>query len=161
MADKKRRVLSIDTGSAIVGWAIVDDLGNKLKQIDYGAVTTEKGVDMSLRLKKIYKDLDEIIKKYNPTEAAIESLFYFKNQKTVITVAQARGVIILAAANNNLPVFDYTPLQVKSAVTGYGRAEKKQVQFMVTKIFNLKEIPKPDDVADALAVGVCHLNTVK
>lgn len=156
-----KKVLGIDCGTAIVGWAIVEKLGSKFEQKGFGVVTTEKGNDMYLRLKKIYAELLEIIQKYEPSEMAVEDLFYFKNQKTVISVGQARGVIMLAGANSGLPVFDYTPLQVKSAVTGYGRAEKSQVQQMIQRIFNLKELPKPDDAADALAIAICHLNTTR
>jgi len=156
---KKERVFSIDCGTAIVGWAIVDKEINDLTHIASGAIKTEKGDDMSLRLKQIFEQLNEIIAEYKPTVMAIEDLFYFKNQKTVITVSQARGVIMLSGRINGLEVFNYTPLQVKSAVTGYGRAEKDQVAFMVGKILKLKDVPKLDDITDAIAVGVCHLNT--
>ncbi|MBN1331597.1 crossover junction endodeoxyribonuclease RuvC [Candidatus Dojkabacteria bacterium] len=158
------RVLGIDPGTAITGWAILEnDLGmkNNIKCIDYGVITTPAGLEMPLRLKDLYHELIEIIDKYKPESAAIEELFFFKNQKTVIKVGQARGVVIVALANAGLQIFDYTPLQVKQAVTGYGRAEKKQIQEMVRLITNLKEIPKPDDAADAIAVGICHLNSVR
>lgn len=152
-------MIGIDCGSAIVGWAIIERKGNKLEHLASGEVRTQAGDDMSLRLKKIHDELIDIIKTEVPMEMAIESLFHFKNAKTVISVSQARGVIMLCGAESGLPVYDYTPLQVKSAVTGYGRAEKKQVQFMVTKILGLRKIPEGDDQADAIAVGICHLNS--
>lgn len=153
------RVLSIDCGTAITGWAIIDKTGNNLTHIASGAIETHKGLDMSLRLKLIFEGLNYIINTYAPTTMAIEDLFYFKNQKTVITVSQARGVIMLSGVINGLNVFNYTPLQVKSAVTGFGRAEKDQVAFMVGKILKIKDLPKLDDITDAIAVGICHLNT--
>ncbi|MFQ5492604.1 MAG: crossover junction endodeoxyribonuclease RuvC [Candidatus Dojkabacteria bacterium] len=159
MSKLPRTVLGIDCGSALVGWAVLEQKGNKLKHIDYGDIRTSKDDDMPLRLKSIFRQFSEIIKRYKPDEMAVEEIFFFKNQKTIIPVAQARGVTVLAGAEYDLPVYGYTPPQVKVAVTGYGRAEKKQVQFMVSKILGLKEIPKPDDVADAIAVGICHLNS--
>lgn len=153
------RVISIDCGTAITGWAIIDKKGNNLTHIASGAIQTSKNTDMSLRLKHIFEELNKLIHEFNPVTMAIEDLFFFKNQKTIVTVSQARGVIILAGVANNLGVFNYTPLQVKSAVTGFGRAEKDQVAFMVGRILKLKDIPKLDDVTDAIAVGICHLNT--
>ncbi len=155
----KIRVLSIDCGTAIVGWAILDKVFNDLSHIESGAIQTSKNDDMSLRLKTIFEELEKLINKYKPSVMAIEEIFYFKNQKTVISVSQARGVIMLAGKLNNLEIVGYTPLQVKSAVTGYGRAEKDQVAFMVGKILKLKEVPKLDDITDAIALGICHLNT--
>ncbi len=114
---------------------------------------------MPLRLKMIHDQLSEVIDTYKPAEMAVEELFFFRNHTTIIPVAQARGVILYTGAAKGVHVFGYTPLQVKAAVTGYGRAEKKQVQFMVTKILKLKQTPKPDDVADAIAIAICHLNT--
>lgn len=156
---KKLRVLSIDCGTAIVGWAVLDEEFNNLTHVESGAIQTSKNDDMSLRLKQIFEELSKIIDKYKPSVMAIEDIFYFKNQKTIISVSQARGVIILSGKLKNLEIFGYTPLQVKSAVTGYGRAEKDQVAFMVGKILKLKEVPKLDDITDAIAVGICHLNT--
>ncbi|MCA9379570.1 crossover junction endodeoxyribonuclease RuvC [Candidatus Dojkabacteria bacterium] len=153
------RVISIDCGTAITGWAIIDKKGNNLTHIASGAIQTSKNTDMSLRLKHIFEELNELIQEFSPVTMAIEDLFFFKNQKTIVTVSQARGVIILAGVANNLGVFNYTPLQVKSAVTGFGRAEKDQVAFMVGRILKLKDIPTLDDVTDAIAVGICHLNT--
>lgn len=157
------RILGIDPGTGIMGWGIVETSGNqrnKLVCVEYGVIRTSAGLDMPIRLKDIYDELTQIIKKYKPDAAAIEDLFFFKNQKTVIKVGQARGVAIVAAVNFDVPVFDYTPLQVKQATTGYGRAEKMQVQKMVKVILNLSEIPKPDDAADALAVAICHANSI-
>ncbi len=158
-----KKVLGIDIGTAITGWAVLaKDEVNRSKYIvfDYGAIQTDSKYPMHDRLRIIFEELTKIIEKYKPSDMAVEDLFYFKNQKTVIKVGQARGVVLLAGARKELSVFDYTPLQVKQAVTGYGRAEKKQVQLMVQTILGLKKIPKPDDVADAIAVSICHLNTV-
>lgn len=158
------RVLGIDTGTAIVGWAVLENdkiRPDKYNVVDYGDIRTSADEVMPQRLKKIYVELSEIIKKYSPQHMAVEDLFFFKNQKTVIKVGQARGVIIVCGVMSDLEVFDYTPLQVKQAVSGYGRADKAQVQLMVKSILGLKEIPKPDDVADALAVAICHLNSYR
>lgn len=154
---KKKRVLGIDCGIALVGWGVVSLSGNKFEQYGYGALRTQKGDDTEKRLKDLYEQMLEVLQKHQPDEMAVESVFYFKNQTTIIPVAQARGVILLAGAVHGIPVFDYTPPQVKSAVTGYGRADKGQVQRMVKQILGLSEIPKPDDVADALGVAITHL----
>ncbi len=156
------RVLGIDCGIATTGWAILDKPLKNSKYIvqGYGVIRTPAGAHMPTRLKTLYDDLLEIIAEFKPDSMAIENLFFFKNEKTIITVGQARGVTILAGINNGLQMFDYTPLQVKTAVSGYGRAEKKQVQEMVKTILGLKDIPKPDDAADALAIAICHLNSV-
>jgi crossover junction endodeoxyribonuclease RuvC len=155
------RVLGIDCGIATTGWSIIDKpkLNSKFNVFGYGVITTPAGEHMPTRLKTLYDDLMEVIQEFKPDSMAIENLFFFKNQKTIITVGQARGVSILAGINSGLQVFDYTPLQVKTAVSGYGRAEKKQVQEMVKTILGLREIPKPDDAADALAIAICHLNS--
>lgn len=156
------KVLGIDVGYAITGWSIVEKdsrIANKFKLRGYGAVTTKPKLADETRLKLIYDGLLDVVEKYKPTVMAVESLFYFKNQKTVIKVAQARGAILLVGANAGLEVFDYTPLQVKTSVTGYGRADKVQIQKMVKLLYKLKEVPKPDDIADAIAVGTCHLQT--
>ena len=153
-------MIGIDCGTAIVGWAVMMKKNNKLEQEDSGNIITPKNLDMFLRLKIIYEKLLEIIEKFSPTEMAIEDIFYFKNNKTVISVSQARGVIMLAGALKNLEVYSYTPLQVKSAVTGYGRADKNQVKTMVGKILNITP-PKGDDEADALAISICHLNSLQ
>ena len=153
------RVLGIDPGTAIVGFSILDFENNRFNVIDYGCIYTDKDMPMEDRLCKIYSELTEIIKKYSPSEMAIEELFYFKNNKTVISVGQARGVIVLCGRQNNLVINHYTPLQVKTGITGYGKAEKKQIQLMVQRILGLSEIPKPDDAADALAIAITHINS--
>lgn len=150
------RILGIDPGYAIVGYGVLDYDGNKFKTVEYGAITTEAGEDMFLRIKAIYDDLCQIIDRVKPDFMAIEELFFNSNQKTAINVAQARGVLILAAMNKGVEVFEYTPLQVKQAVAGYGRADKNQVQQMVKLLLGLKEVPKPDDTADAVAIAICH-----
>lgn len=149
-------ILGIDPGYAIVGWGVLEYKANKFKVIDYGAVTTEAKTPFPLRLCDIYNGLCDIIKKYQPEVLSMEKLFYNNNAKTVIDVAQARGVITLAAQQNGLKIAEYTPLQVKQSVTGYGRAVKKQVQEITRIILNLEKIPKPDDTADALAMAICH-----
>lgn len=155
------RILGIDPGFAIVGCGIVDYIGNKFSVVDYRAVTTKAGGKLENRLKAIYDGICTLIDEYKPECIAVEELFFNTNAKTAIQVGQARGVILLAAVNMGLDVFEYTPLQVKQAVVGYGRAEKIQVQQMVKSILNLKEIPKPDDVADGLALAVCHAHSYK
>ena len=149
-------ILGIDPGYDIVGWGIIDYTANRFSVIDYGAVTTEAKTPFNERLEAVYDGVEDIIKRYKPSALAIEKLFYNTNAKTVIDVAQARGVINLAAVKNGVPIFEYTPLQVKQSVVGYGRAEKKQVQEMTRVILKLEKIPKPDDTADALAMAICH-----
>lgn len=149
-------ILGIDPGYAIVGWGVIEYTANRFTVVDYGAVTTEAGTPFNDRLKEVYDGIDSIMKRYSPEALSIEKLFYNTNAKTVIDVAQARGVINLAAVQNNIPIFEYTPLQVKQSVVGYGRAEKKQVQEMTRVILKLAKIPKPDDTADALAMAICH-----
>lgn len=153
------KLLGIDPGYAILGYGIIEVQGNSFKALEYGAITTESNMIMPLRLKKIYSEINELIKKHQPQEVAIEELFFNKNVKTALLVGQARGAVILACANNNVEIFEYTPLQIKQALVGYGRAEKKQIQLMVKQILNLKNTPKPDDTADALAAAVCHANS--
>ena len=152
-------ILGIDPGYAIVGVGVIEYIGNKFRVLDYFAVTTEAHTPFENRLKIIYDGINDVIEKYNPDFMAVEELFFNDNAKTAIAVGQARGVIILSAVNHGVEVFEYTPLQVKQAVVGYGRAEKKQVQQMTKSILNLKEVPKPDDVADALAIAVCHAHS--
>lgn len=153
------RILGIDPGYAIVGVGVVDYIGNHFKTVYYGAITTNAGEVMFDRLKVLYDELCEVIDIYKPDAMAIEELFFNNNQKTAISVAQARGVLLLAARNKEVPIFEYTPLQVKQAVVGYGRADKGQVQQMVKALLNLEKIPKPDDTADALAIAVCHAHS--
>ena len=139
-----------------MGWGILDLNGNKFSVVDYGSITTDAGVDAAKRLQHIYAELGAIIAKYEPEEAAIEELFFNNNAKTVILVGEARGIAVLACANAGLEISEYTPLQIKQALVGYGRADKKQVQAMVKAILNLKEVPRPDDTADAVAAAICH-----
>ena len=150
------RILGIDPGYAILGYGIIEMRGNRFKVIDYGAVTTEAGMEMPDRLKVLYNSLMELIGRFEPEVASVEELFFNTNAKTAILVGQARGVALLACSNSGLDIAEYTPLQIKQALVGNGRAEKKQVQFMVKTILNLKEAPKPDDTADALAAAICH-----
>ena len=151
-------ILGIDPGYAIVGYGIIDSSRNNAV-IDYGVITTPKEDSIAVRLKTIEDGLVYLIEKYKPEVLAIEELFYFKNQKTVIPVAEARGVILVTCQKLIGNIFEYTPLQIKQALTGVGRAEKAQVQFMVKTILGLKSVPKPDDAADALAVALCHSQT--
>lgn len=150
------RILGIDPGYGIVGYGIIDNDNGRLTPVDYGVITTPKEEAMPARLAIIYESLKAIIEKYKPDEVAIEELFFFRNYTTAIPVAQARGVIVLACTMFCGNIFEYTPLQIKQALTGVGRAEKKQVQFMVKNILNLEKTPKPDDAADALAVAITH-----
>ena len=154
------RILGIDPGIAIVGYGVVDKEGNRYKTVAYDAVTTRAHTPLEERLKIVYDGICEIIKLYKPDVMSIEELFFNNNAKTALTVGQARGVIILAAVQNNLPVCEYTPLQVKQALTGYGRAGKAQIQQMMKSMLGLSSVPKPDDVADALAIAVCHGNSM-
>ena len=154
------RVLGIDPGYAIVGWGVVEYTSNRFAPIGYGAVITEKDTPFEQRLVEIYESVFDICKRYQPEALSIEKLYYQHNQTTVIGVAEARGVILLAAAQAGLPIYEYTPMQVKQAVTGYGKAVKKQVQEMTRILLHLPAIPKPDDTADALAMAItfCHTN---
>jgi len=156
-----RRVLGIDCGTAIVGWAVMEKITGKYNVINYGNIKTKPKEELGIRLLQIFEAINKLIKQYKPTDLAVEEIFFFKNNKTVISVSEARGVILLCGELNNLNTEGYTPLEVKMAVTGFGRAEKKQVQFMVFKILKLKEIPKNDDTADALAIAFCHLNSLR
>ncbi|NME36076.1 MULTISPECIES: crossover junction endodeoxyribonuclease RuvC [Fusobacterium] len=155
------KILGIDPGTAIVGFSIIELENSSLKLLDYGCIYTDKNLSMNDRLLIIFNELEKIINKYSPDHMAIEELFYFKNNKTVISVGEARGVILLAGKKNNLSIYEYTPLQVKIGITGYGKADKKQVQLMVKTILKLKEIPKPDDAADAIAIAITHINSLK
>lgn len=152
------RILGIDPGTGITGWGIIDKTYNQLAVVDYGCIRTAANELNQRRLCDIYDALLLLLREYQPDEMAIEELFFNRNSTTVISVGQARGVLILAAAQRGLQVFEYTPLQIKQAVCGYGKADKKQVQFMVKNMLGLAAAPKPDDAADALAVAVCHSN---
>lgn len=154
-------ILGIDPGIAIVGYGVVSFAGNKFRTIDYGAITTPAHTRLDDRLLKIYADLNQLLERYKPDAVSIEELFFNTNVKTAITVAHARGVIVLAAANRGIPTFEYTPLQVKQAITGYGRADKQQMQNMVKIMLGLRAVPKPDDVADALAIAICHAHSAR
>jgi crossover junction endodeoxyribonuclease RuvC len=149
-------ILGIDPGYAIIGWGVLEYKANKFRVIDYGAITTEAHTDFAIRLQEIYLGMNELFDKYHPEVMSMEKLFFNNNQKTVIDVAQARGVITLSAQMHGIPICEYTPLQVKQSVTGYGRAVKKQVQEMTRVILGLEKVPKPDDTADALAMAICH-----
>ncbi len=152
------KILGIDPGYAIIGYGVIDTSLPRLV-VDYGVITTPKEDSISIRLSNIEKALISLFETYKPDAVAIEELFYFKNQKTVIPVAEARGIILLVAQKYCGNIFEYTPMQIKQALTGQGRAEKKQIQFMVKNILGLKEVPKPDDAADALAVALTHSQT--
>ena len=154
-------IIGVDPGYAIVGIGVIEYKGNKFRTLEYGAITTNAGEPTVDRLKKIYDQMNEYLEKYKPDAVAIEELFFNSNQKTAINVAQARGVILVSARNKNIPICEYTPLQVKQSVTGYGRAEKKQIQQMVKMLLGLNVIPKPDDAADALALAICHAHSNK
>ena len=149
-------ILGIDPGYAIVGWGVLEYKANRFRGLGYGAITTQAHTPFPLRLQTIYNDMCYLFEKYTPGAMSMETLFYNNNAKTVIDVAQARGVITLAAQNYGVSIYEYTPLQVKQSVVGYGRAEKKQVQEMTKVILGLDKIPKPDDTADALAMAICH-----
>ncbi len=156
------RVIGIDPGTATTGWAVLEEKKTgDYSPIAYGHINTDKGQPNEKRLLEICTDLEKIIEKYHPHEAAIEELFYFKNQKTIIKVAQSRGAILLTLKRKNVRICGYTPLQLKQALTGYGRADKRQIQEMVKNILRLSEIPKPDDTADAIAIAMCHLQSRK
>lgn len=153
------RILGIDPGIAIVGIGFIDKQGSKLVPVQYGSITTESHLQQPVRLKLIYESVVQLIKKYKPDAIAVEKLFFNRNVTTAFSVGQARGVIMLAAVQHDLQIAEYTPLQVKQAVAGYGKAEKAQVQEMVRILLNLSAVPKPDDVADALAVAICHAHS--
>ena len=151
-------ILGIDPGTATTGYGIIENTKNGLAVVEYGSITTSKKSATEERLLEIFQDLNALVKKFKPQVVAVESIFFFKNAKTVISVAQARGVVLLCAKQNKIKIREFTPLQVKSSLTSYGKADKKQVQYMVQKLLDLKTIPKPDDAADALAVAICAAN---
>lgn len=152
-------ILGIDPGIAIVGWGVVDYSGNRFNVLGYGSIQTPSTMCTEDRLCVIYNELSALIEKYTPECMAIEELFWNTNQKTGIRVSEARGVVLLCARQRKLKISEYTPLQVKQAVVGYGRAEKKQVISMVTMLLGLPKPPKPDDTADALAIAICHAHS--
>ena len=153
------RVLGIDPGDATIGYGIIDTNGNRHKAVDYGVITTPKNENIAVRLAMIYDSMTEIINKFKPDEIAVEELFFVQNVTTGINVAHARGVILLASVHACGRLYEYTPLQIKQAMTGYGRAEKRQIQEMVKIYLNLPKIPRPDDAADALAIALTHAQT--
>ena len=152
-------ILGIDPGYATVGYGVIEYTNNKFRPIYYGSIITQASSKFSDRLEKIYDMIFDLCKIYKPDAVSIEQLYFTTNQKTAIYVAQARGAIMLAAVKNNIDIFEYTPLQVKQAVVGYGKAIKIQVMEMTKRLLCLKEIPKPDDTADALAIAICHAHS--
>jgi len=153
------RTLGIDPGTAIMGFGLVEEDGRNLKAVEYGCIRTSKDKSPSQRLHILYKRLEEIIIEFKPSHLAVERLFFNDNAKTAMSVGEARGIILLAGASAGLMISEYTPLQVKMAITGYGKADKKQVQQMVKILLKLDDVPKPDDTADALAIAICHLHS--
>ncbi len=150
-------ILGIDPGYATVGYGVIESYGsNRIRAIDYGVVTTPKEDSLPKRLKVISDSFSYLIDKYKPDAVAIEELFFQNNQKTAIAVAEARGALLLTVYSKTDQLFEYTPLQIKQAMTGYGRAEKQQIQYMVKVLLKLEKVPKPDDAADALAVAITH-----
>ncbi len=154
-------ILGVDPGTAITGYGVLQSDGDDLSVIDYGAITTPADWLMSRRLQHIYQELTALIAQHTPTDAAVEKLFFSKNVRTALSVGQARGVALLAAAQAGLTIHEYTPLQIKQAVVGYGRAEKQQIQQMVKMLLQLAAIPQPDDAADALAIAICHAHSAR
>ena len=155
------RVLGIDPGYGITGYSIIDYEGNRFKLVSSGAIKTNAGVSFPLRLTKIFDDLNLIIDEFKPDAISVEELFFNNNAKTAINVAQARGVVLIVGCKRNIPTFEYTPLQIKQAVTGYGRADKMQVQRMVKTILNVEKLPKLDDTTDSMAAAICHAHSAK
>lgn len=153
--------LGIDPGTATTGYGLIDEKSNRLAFVDHGVITTSRKDTSEARLRKIYTELKQIIIAYKPAAVAVEKLYFGANSKTAIAVGQARGIALLTAAQMKVGVAEYSPLEVKMAVTGYGRADKKQVQQMVKTLLNLRDLPRPDDAADALAIAICHLNSYK
>ena len=155
------RVLGVDPGTATTGYAVVTEEEGRLQVVTLGVVTTPAKMPLPIRLQHIYRDLGQIVETYRPDAAAVEELFFSRNARTAMSVGHARGVTLLALANAGLPIAEYTPMQVKQAVTGYGSADKHQVQEMVRVLLNLSELPRPDDAADAAAVAICYLHRVR
>lgn len=149
-------ILGIDPGTATMGWGVIRQEGNRLRYVQHGAITTPSSWEMPRRLGRLFDGVTELVRGYRPQAVAVEELFFNTNVSTAITVGQARGVALLAAYRAGIEVSEYTPLQVKQAITSYGRAEKRQVQEMVKSLLSLREIPRPDDAADGLAIAICH-----
>lgn len=150
------RIIGIDPGTAILGYGIIEVVDGELHPLTYGVITTPAKQYMPERLQQIYQELNELIGAYRPDAAAVEELFFGRNVTTAITVGQARGVVLLALANAHIPIAEYSPLKVKDTITGYGKADKAQVQMMVQNLLHLEEIPRPDDAADGLAIAIAH-----
>jgi len=155
------RVIGIDPGIAITGWGVVEDDGQTLNTVGYGVITTPAKTPLPERLQTIYQSLTEVIVQWQPQTSAIEELFFSKNAKTALMVGHGRGVAMLALANANLSIAEYKPLAIKQAITGHGGADKRQMQQMVKLLLDLDDIPKPDDAADALAIAICHLHSIR
>jgi crossover junction endodeoxyribonuclease RuvC len=156
------RILGIDPGLAITGWSIVDfDKKGTISLVDFGAIYTEKGVDLKDRLKEIHEDMSELLKNFKPEICGMETLLFYNNVTTAIAVGEARGVVLLSLSEYGIPLSEFTPLQVKSSITGYGKADKKQVQENVKTLCHLDELPKPDDAADAIAVAIACFDRIK
>lgn len=151
-------ILGIDPGYAIVGFGVVETVGNRFRHLGYGAITTQAGIPLPDRLQEIYEGMGQILERYHPDEVAIEELFFSKNITTGIAVGEGRGVILLACKQAGLPIYEYTPMQVKQAVSGYGGARKPQVMEMTRRLLNMEKVARPDDAADALAIAICHAN---
>lgn len=154
-------VIGIDPGLAIVGFGVIQKDGNNITPVSYGCIRTPSGKQVPDRLLEIYNETCELFDKYNPECIAIERLFFNKNVTTAMSVSEARGVVLLAAKQRDIPVYEYTPLQVKKGITGSGKADKKQMQEMIKSILNLDEIPKPDDAADGLSIALCHIHVMR
>lgn len=154
-------ILGLDPGTAITGYGLVREVEGRLIAVDYGVITTSSETEMDKRLLQIYQELSAIISRHKPDAVAVEKLFFSRNVRTAMAVGQARGVVLLTAALAGVPVYEYTPLEIKQAIVGYGGAEKQQVQQMVKLLLNLAEVPQPDDAADAIAVAVCHLHSAR
>ena len=154
-------ILGVDPGTAICGYGIIESDGDQLSVISFGAITTPSNWKMPQRLEHIHRELGSLVGKYQPTDAVVEKLFFSRNVTTALSVGQARGVALLAAAQANLKIHEYTPLQVKQAVVGYGRADKNQIQQMVRMLLQLESVPHPDDAADALAIAICHAHSAR
>lgn len=149
------KILGIDPGTATTGYGLLENSRGRLTLLEYGCILTAKHHPLADRLEEIYRDLTKLVRKHRPQILSVESVFFYNNAKTAMAVAQARGVVLLCARQHKLKILEFTPLQIKSSLTSYGKAEKKQVQYMVKQLLHLKQIPKPDDAADALAVAIC------
>jgi crossover junction endodeoxyribonuclease RuvC len=161
MSKDENLVLGVDPGTAITGYGLVWSQGDDLRLVDYGAITTPSDESLPQRLQEIYRQLTALIQARQPAAAAVEKLFFSRNVRTALSVGQARGVALLAMANAELEIHEYTPLEVKQAVVGYGRATKEQVQEMVKMLLGLDSVPQPDDAADAIAVAICHIHSAR